>query len=331
LPEQFWTITQNVIGDAGRYTVVKGTRRVARLAMYGSPSVKRALAGIEIKDVRLMHTFEHIDLDPLILDRLRGYTSYENDMGKEELDRQVAQFRAHFDNLRVATVTQMLAAGLIYFDGEGNLLPSSSGAVTTIDFQIPANNKNQLNGIIAASWATATTNIPAQINALKTRSLQDTGYPLEIAFYGKNILTYLTQNDYVVDYLSRNPTFAEKFISQNEIPQGLFGLRWIPVYHSFYEDANGTNREIFGADTVTFTPAIDATVYEMLQGSYRVPTTFAVASDARAAVNNFKLVNGMFSYAAPQIDPPSVRLYAGDTFLPVWKVPGALFIADTTP
>jgi len=41
----------------------------------------------------------------------------------------------------------------------------------------------------------------------------------------------------------------------------------------------------------------------------------------------FPEIFGMFSYATVTADPPTVKQYAGDTFLPVICVPKSIFIA----
>lgn len=332
LPKQFWSIKKQIPGINGRYTRVEGSRKVAPMTAYGSPARRIAQQNLKSVDVKAIHSFAEIVMDPLVLQTLRNYDNYEmQNLGIQEVDRQQAEFRVKFDNARVAAVYSMLGLGYIYYDADGELLHSSSGAATTIDYQIPANNKNQLNGIIASTWATVTNDIPLQLRNLRTQAAKNTGYPLKYAFYGANIPTYLTANNYVKDYLSRNPVFAQKFLETSDIPDGLFGFTWVPVYESFFEDASGTNRSFFGADSVTFTPEIDGQTYEMLEGSFMVPSSFAAASNAAQALNSLRTVYGMGSYAVPTDNPPTVILRAFDTFLPVWKVPEAIFIADVTP
>lgn len=332
LPKQFQTVKKTTIGDAGRYTQVSGTRATARQAMYGSAAVKRALKGISSKDVKLLHSFEQIEMNPLILQWLREYDNYNlQQMGMQEVDRQQSEFRAYFDNLRLAAVLSMLANGKIWFDANGNLLPSSSSAQVTIDYGVSANNQSQLNGIITASWALANTDIPLQLRNLKKRSLQQTGYELKYLYYGTNIPSYLTTNNYVIDYLARNPVMQTKYLETAEIPDGLFGFTWVPVYKSFFEDSAGTNQEFFGADALIATPEIDQSVYELMEGTYMVPSTFNATSDMASALGTLKQVVGMFSYAVPIHNPPTAQMFMGDTFLPVWKVPDAIYQADVTP
>lgn len=332
LPPSFTSTKSEVPGNSGRYTQVKGTRRTARLAQYGSPAVKRELKGVESKDVKSLHTFEQIEMDPLTLQQLRNYDNYDiQRLGIQEVDRQQSEFAVYFDNLRLSATYSMLANGKIWFDSSGNLLPTSSGAQVTVDYGISANNQNQLNGIITASWATANTDIPSQLRNLRIRAAELTGYPLKYAFYGVNIPSYLTQNNYVLDYLSRNPNFAQRFLEVAEIPDGLFGLTWVPVYTSFFEDSAGTNQTFFGSDTVVFTPEISREIYELLEGTFMVPRSFNAAANMAAGIASLEQVTGRFAYAVPIHNPPTVQMLAGDTFLPVWKVPDAIFQADVTP
>lgn len=332
LPSAFSTIKKQVLGDAGRYTQTFGTRKTARRAEYGAPAVKQELLGIEVKDVKLLHALEKITMNPLTLQLLRSYDSYDlQKMGIDELNRQQLEFKQRFDNLRLAAVYSMLSLGAIYFDGSGNLLPMSSGAKVTVDFGVSANNQSQLNGIITASWANFNTDIPGQLRALKQRAAQLTGYPLKYAFYGKSIPSYLSQNNYVLDYLSRNPPVAQKFLDQAELPDNLFGYVWVPVYTAFYTDVDGTNQTFFGDDTVVFTPEIDSTIYEVIEGSYQVPSSFNATQNMAAALASMKTVHGQFSYGVPVHDPPTVEMFYGDTFLPVWKIPDTIFQADVTP
>ena len=331
-PKALFTTKVDVLKDQGRYTRYSGTRKTSKRVEYGGGSIRRELSPIGSFDVKLNHVFEHIVLNAIDYQSLRNYTDYNvQRMGIEEVKRQAFQFRQLIDNTRISMVASMLAKGAIYWDSEGNLLPSSSGAAVTESFQITAANQNQLGGIIAASWSLPATDIPAQLRALKKRARQLTGYPLKYAFYGENVPSHLTANTAVQAYLSRNPVTHQKFLDTAELPD-LFGFVWIPVYESFFEDSAGTNQAWFGVDQVTFAPEIDSSVYEWMEGTYPVPTTLQPLPTLEAGMAGVQLKNGIFAYAVPVYDPAvSVKLFAGDTSLPVWKVPDALFLCDTTP
>lgn len=332
LPPAFMRTKRSVLADQGRYTRVTGTRQTARQNQYGSPARNRALRDISNVDVKLISSYESVSMDPQLLQTLRNYDNYDiQSMGIQEVDRQTAQFRQLFDNLDLSCIYSMLANGKIWFDGEGNLLPTSSGAVVTVNFQMNANNQNQLNGIVTASWANANTDIPLQLRNLKVRAAELTGYPLKYAFYGVNIPSYLTSNNYVQEYLSRNVSFAQKWLEAADVPDGLFGLTWVPVYTSFYEDQNGTNQTFFGGDTVVFTPEINADVYELLEGTTTIPTTFNATADLASSLDTLKQVTGMYSYGMVNFNPVGITMYGGNVSLPVMKVPDAYYQCDTTP
>ena len=66
-PAAFYQVDKTVDRDTGQYTRVHGTRTVARMAAYGSPSQQRSLAGLEAVPVKLIHTVESILLPVAVL------------------------------------------------------------------------------------------------------------------------------------------------------------------------------------------------------------------------------------------------------------------------
>lgn len=317
---------------------VEGRREVARICQYGSPAQRRELSGITARSATALHTFEKQPMDALkLLNLVNADTGEMDPKGVSEVTRQVKDFKVLFANLRIAAVQMAIATGKIYFDAAGNLLPSSSGAATSVDFQVPSGNQGQLDvfgdgAIIDASWATGSTLIINHIKQIKKAALKKTGYPLKYAFYGENIPTYLAKNTEAKEYLIRNPEANQTYIDTGEIPDGLGGLTWIPMDDAFYVDQNGAIQSFLGADGIAFMPEPSDDWYELVAGSYAVPTTVDVqGGDAASALSSLQEQYGMFSYAKVSHDPPSIEQYAGDTFLPLIKVPGAMFIADVTP
>ncbi len=331
LPNKFFTTTKKTEGDSGRYTQVTGGRQTARLVMYGAPAVRRNLRDVASKDVKLMHTFEEQALSPLTLQRLRNYEDYNiQNMGIEEVARQGLEFRTLFDNLRIAAVQQTLANGVIYYDGNGNLLPTSSGAVVTVSFGMLAANQNQLNvfgtgNIINFSWKLTNTDIPGQIRQLKKAALKLTGYPLKHVMYGANVPSYITQNDYCLDYLARNPRMNADFVGSGEIPAGFLDLDWHAVYEGFYNDSNDVSQSIWSDDACVFTPEVGADWWEIMEGSYLAPTSINPMTNAEAALGTLRKVYGMGGYGMVTHNPVGVTDFYFDTFLPILKVPNAIF------
>lgn len=335
LPSGFQTITRKVIGDSARYVTYTGTRQTPRLVMYGAPAVKRTMRPISSVDVKLMFTFEEISFNPMVLQQLRNYDNYEvQNMGREEVARQVGNFTEIFHNGRIAGTMMMLHNANLWFDGGGNLLPSSSGAVVTVSANRSANNEGQLNGLVLTPWSNNQANIPLDLRKLKLRAAEDTGYEPKLAMYGKNIPGYLEQNDYVIDYLSRNPTWNNKINESPDVPDGLFGYKWVPMYTAFYDSGASTDHtdptvntynEIWDGDTIVFSPEPEKYWWEMIEGSYPVPTTINIQTNAEAAVNSLKIVNGMFAYSLVTINPVGLSTFMGDIYLPTIKNPAVTY------
>ena len=352
LPKQFFTTTKPTDGDKGVYTTTTGQRKVARSARYGAPPPLRELMPVGEKPVKLIHNIEEQEIDPRVMKHLRAKDAFTRDMGQSEVTRQISEFKQLFMNAQVAAVVSMFSlttANKIHYDSNGYMLPTSSGAAESVDFQIAATHQNQLNSIIAASWATATTDIPLHLRNLRKQALKDTGRRLGLALYGENIPTYLATNNFVKDWWIRYPQYAAQWLNGNmEIPSGLFGFVWLPMYGSFFEDNNGTNQDLWGADNVTFLPAIAGNTpsdtdenamgevpslsewYEMMIGTYEVPRSLAITADAVAALSNVETVLGMFAYGT--VDKyAKCSTVCGQTFLPVVKNPDCVYAADVTP
>ena len=334
----FETVTRGISGDSGTYVRIEGGRETARLVQYGAPSVRRNLRGLSTVPVKLAHSFEHQFHDPIVLQNLMQYDNPSvQELGIQEIGRQTGEFKALFVNLRRSAIASTLALGAIYFDADGNLLPSATGAVVTINFQMAAGNQGQINWdntgqIITASWATAGTDIVGQVEAIKLAAMKLTGYPLTTAYYGEAVPSYIMGNTVIGSLAVGNPAYAQAFL-QNTIPDGMLGLKWRAAGSAMFVDQNGARQEIWPADRVTFTPDPSRDWYEMLEGSYPVPTDIgAVTSDAlTSAQANIRIARGMFNYAHVLSDPVTVKHLAGDTMLPVLKVPNAIFQADVVP
>lgn len=326
LPEAFFKATKNVIGNKGRYTRVTGERRTAPFNTYGSPAGKMDLRDVGEVDIKLLHIFGNQTLSPLVLKQLRSKNEYELDMGLDEVKRQVFENKKRFQNSRIATTLQTLHKGTLYFDKNFNLLPSSAGAFETVTFNMNANNQNQLNGVIANTWVSNATDIPGQLRNLRKRAARLTGFPLKYAFYGENIPSYLVTNNFVLDYLARNPTMQAKYLDTASIPDGLFGFTWIPVYEAFYEDQNGVNQDLWGPDDITFTPEVDENWWEFLEGSFEVPTSIGnVYADGEAAMRSTATVYGQGGYGVVTHNPPTVESYFFDTYIGAIRVPDAVY------
>lgn len=336
-PELFTVSPRNrVLGDRAKYIRITGERRTAKRVVYGAPGKRRALRDVGEQGVRCFHNSESFALDMTILQKLQAFEQYTQDEGMDFLAYQIQEAAKRQQNTRVITTGSILRHGAVYWDSEGNLLPTSSGADAsyTIDFGVPASHKDQINGIVTAPWSLVNTDIPGHIRAIKNYARQETGLELTAALYGKNISKYIMQNNLCQAFMSRNDSRNEKFLATGEISSGLFDIAdWRPVYSSFYEKDDGTIAEVWDDDLIVFLPEISQpdkmNWWAMYEGSYPVPRSLDVQRDPMSAIRNFEIVYGQGSYATITVTPPGVDVHDFDTFLPAIRNEKATFHVDT--
>lgn len=329
LPAGFLTTHQRVVGRSVAFDKVSGQRAFATTTQYGAPARDVTQLGRTRAAAGMIHAFESIHHDPLILQNLmRQDSDAIQALAVDEVLRQTREFLVRFANLRLGAVYSMLANGKIWLDADGRLLFSSSGAAETIDFGVPTGQTGQIGGAINASWATASTDIVGQVQAIKKLAVQTTGFPLAHAFYGQNIVKHLLANDQAPELIQGNPELATAFFTAGEIPRGFCGLQWHPVYQAAGLNPAGQMADFFGPNTVVFTPEPSVDWYDLAEGSYLTPGSLGeVSGDAGGAARSLEQVFGMFSYAKVTDNPATIQHFAGDTFLPLLKNGRAIFIA----
>lgn len=342
LPEAFYRRNPafRLLGDKTRRIETEGTRKSARLVPYGAPSRQIDHLPLSGRDIKLLHTEEKMQFSHELFLQIREFDSYTvQQKFAEEARRQVMNQTTRMLNLETNLVNLTLAnAGKLWFNSDGEPLASSSGADLTVDPSVSANNQNQLNGIITASWATSSTPIVTHLNNIKMTARQTTGHSLKYALYGKNIMRYLMNNDQVSTYLKYTGAFsggkAQFWLESGQIPQGLFDLEWIPMQDTFLVSEAGTLTEIWGADNITFAPDVaDPNVYGIYEGSYPVPKKWDISSDVMSQFANYDHVYGKYGYGYPSLPPQPLGIFGiyGDTFMPALMNPNAYYFCDTTP
>jgi hypothetical protein len=336
LPEGFYALTRDIPGDRYRRTTFRGTRQLALVSRYGSPPRNTRRVSHGMQDLVMLHQIEQVQASSELLQLVRKWDTYEaQQLARDLLQQDAIEFGARGENLRTAAIQAGLAFGKLWFDAEGNLLTSSGSADLEIDYRIPASNTGQVNpgggNIIDASWAVETTNIPRHVLNIKTAIRQKCGRELKYAFMGKNVPGYLATNASFREYLARNPVANQKYIDTGTVPDGTLGLTWVPVQDAFFADANDAVTELFPADQVTFFPEIGRDTYELAQGGYPVPKSFAVASSLEEIAEMMEYVYGPFKYAYMMPGHMQINMAQGDTFLPDFKIPESIVLADTTP
>jgi hypothetical protein len=332
LPAAFMSIKEGVIGNETTFHTKYGERRIVSRSEYAAPSKAVSKKKIGQKPLILTSFKNNILVEPQEYVRLRQMAEFAPQIAKKDANefivKAVEDQKTMFENNRIAHCVQLLNKGAFWYDSSGKLLQSSSGAVVTVDMGVPAVNKNQLDGVIAASWADAAADIYSHINNLHRKAMQTTGRKLTYAYYGQNIPSYIFKNTSFKQYFQFNPQYYNAFANQpGVIPNGFMDLQWVPMGQSFFELEDETKVQLFDDDTVAFTPEITSDVYTLYEGSELVPTFVGVT---QGTTPEAELKYGIFGYAVHNQDPVQMKIVMGDTVMPMWKNPKDLYIADVT-
>ena len=330
---EFLTIKEpGIVGDTATWLEAPNSRQTAPTTNYGSASRRLNQQSTVTRQAKCIHSYTNMVHQMPVLTALRNYEQPTvQARGRQYIDFQTVEAQRKYTNLRISAITSAFRYGAIYFDGAGNMLPTSSGATLTVNFNVPANNQNQLNSAISAAWSTAGTDILNDLLTIQLRAVQGSGLPLTRAYYGSSIPHYLAENTAIANLLDSDAMLASQ-IGMGKIPAnfGFEGLRWIPLHTAFFEDAAGDNQTWFPSDFVVFMPEPSAAWYGMIEGSFEVPDgALSIRGTAADCTSDMRSITGMGTYAKLEDDPPGIKQFFVDTFLPALKVPSAIYIADT--
>lgn len=335
LPElvdnSFWTMKQTVVGNTLAIPLGVGARNLARLSPYMGAARQAQKYDLSMKNAVCMHFHEGFEFSQELIQVWRAFAEYgaQSNRALDLVEYQCKNFRQKFDNTRNAAVMSILARdGKIHFDANGNMLPTSSGAVDTFDNGVPAANVGTMGGIFS-TWSSGA-DIPTQVKNFLAYAQRQTGKKITTAYYGKGVSGRLANNTSFQQYLARNPGYNDYYKNTGEIADGTLGLKWVPVQDAYFVDQTDTAQEFFRADYITFTPDLKGN-YMFLEGSAPIhpdANMVNVGSDVTALLRGLKEINGIGTYAKAQVNPLVLQQYIFDTFAPVILTPNSWYWAN---
>lgn len=339
LPASLFSTGTSFLGNQGSYRRVTNTRQVAPMTQWGAPPVPVQPMDMSEIPVKLLSSRISLPFDPTVFTNLQSFSGANAQRYAEDVvSYQTGELKRRLMNLVAAAKMSVLTLGKIYADSSGNLLPTSSGASAafTYDAGIPSANIDTIANLtgVSGAWSTAGTDAVKQITTLKkyalggSSTIGGSGYPIKYAIYGKNVSGVLRGLTQFTNNVNGNFQKATEAYNTTEIPDGFLGLNWVPGYTHFYQDSSNAYQTILGDNQVIFIPEPTNDWQELLTGTTPIPTQFGtVSSDAGAQLaGTIQHAPGMYSYA--WTDPHGLVSQAvGHTFLPVLKVPKAVFVA----
>ena len=293
-------------GIQARWDILKPSRQKAGFRVPNQAASKLDLMSVDTKSATCLLMNLEKALDEGALGWLREPGTAEQNNARALITREQADLEARIAYTVEWAVSQALS---------GSLTVSIGGVNRTIDYGVDATHKPTA----AASWATATTDIPDDVGAWAELIEKDSGYASADAYVNRNTMAYIIKNTKVQNLLGQG-TVREQVAESGHITH-FMGLDWY-VYNAGYIDASGDFQRFIPDDRVVILPREN--VFGRLQlGSQMIP--------AGNGSNDLAKTFGAFSYAVVQTNPPGVNVYVGKNFLPVLTLPDAVVYADVTP
>lgn len=283
---------------------------------------------------------------PLLLDELHNFrriggpsSEYDN-VGKDFVMKQQRFLGQRLANARLLLTTGMLRGALYEHQTGDDVFYNfdSASAQTTIDWQIPAANKSQLNmlgegSIINADWATASTDIPSHLAQINAAFQSLAGTQLKTIIMNSKTWQYVLNNTAVARQAGTAATPFETF--RREVGQGTNGrpltnqmatLKACPFYDIVITDAvievpttggshaTTTTVKVIPDGYVWFGPEPSKDIMEMCLGSEPVNEGYGKATTVQF---------GSYAWTKEIDDPACMCMYSLDNAIPALYVPKA--------
>lgn len=338
-------------GNLAAWDLFHGTRSLPSIsAPYAPPSLRsrKPYASRMAKCVRVHEKMLIKDAD-LERHRAAGTPIGSVDEGGMAFVKQQAGFHKQiFLNMREWALSRMFRGGFGFKVASNgfDLAPcekDDGSVVEQIDSGIPSAHTGNIGGIIAASWATAGTDVITQLMNLEKYAARANGRPPRHFFLNGTTAANLFNNtqlsavrgtaNRIFDSLTQRPVDTSKGLPAGggyDIVFGAIPLYTFHVYNggaavygtgeSFSAQIDSSNFQYFIPDEkVIITPEPSPEWIGMIEGSelYR-----------ESVVSEAKKSSGLTTWSTPTIDPAGVETKILDLFMPIIKEPYACYYAD---
>lgn len=339
-PQAYQYSPSEVVGVNAQYDSFNGVRQLGKAVDYLSPSVQVTTQGRVRKQIVALGTRESTPIEGEILYGLMSNIPLFKSRATELMRQKVGDFRQRADNFALTLPHSAFAKGKIWLDRDGNILPSSTNAVVTVDFGLTYGGANALaynsawplQTITVGDWSNASTDIPSSIRAMRKAFVNVSNYKAMHILYGQKIPGYFYSNTSMQTYMSRQPKLNDEFMTTNEVPDGLLDLTWHPTYEAYFIDQNGTLQNWFADNQIVIIPEFAPNWYEYISCSMLVPRGILPPNmTVDQFLENCVPVKGFSSYAHSTIDPIGLNLIQQLYTIPLLKNPLGTWSATVSP
>jgi hypothetical protein len=325
-----------VQGNTYTYDIYDHVRDVARGRLPGAPSGSVSANPLGNVQVTLARSAEKLGLDYELVNHIRvlGENAGTHDIrGRVYIEKQAMTLRQRSENLREFVTAGALFNGGIYgfYINGDDLVPTLARSGTYISVDHRMNSNFILTGgsfaaglpmdtgsnIVTATWATAGTDIPQQLDAISGGFVGAVGQPLRYIFINSTLKNYVLQNDKVRQLAgTSNTPFATMETMPFKNPDGTdagvrtFTLKGLPYYTWIVYDGQlrvattdattFANTKMLADSYATFMIEPDNAWFQMVEGSEIVKD-----NDIAPAVER----TGFYAWIMEKADPARFELH----------------------
>lgn len=254
--------------------------------------------------------------------------------GQQYITRQQFILAQRFRNTREFMVSRMLRGQFQLKQSGDDWLPVDSGGHITIDFQIPAGNKGQLNmlgtgNIIDKSWADPSADVIKHCLMVQQAFEELHGWPLRHVWITSTVLNYLMNNTVLINTAGMANTVwltwnRSPYVGPDGVPDGghevvFRGLPWLQFH--IYDAGlvvDGQFKRIIEDNAAIFLPDPSPELFEMHEGSEIVVENVNDPGQERF---------GLAAWTQRVVQPAGWELLAVDNCIPALYVPKAVAYA----
>lgn len=251
--------------------------------------------------------------------------------GQSYVTRQQAYLAQRFRNMREFMVSRMFRGSFQLLQSGDDWIPVDSGGHFTVDYQIPAGNKGQLDmlgtgNIIDVSWADPSANIIGHCLKINAAFEQLHGYPLRHIWCNSNVLQHMLRNTSLINAGgTANVVFSawgtSPYVGPDNIPDSghevvFRGLPWLTVHvYDAGLDVNNTFTKFFSDTQAVFLPDPSPDLWEMHEGSEVVAENYNDPGSERY---------GLAAWSQRTLQPAGWELLAVDNCIPALYIPKSI-------
>jgi hypothetical protein len=305
----------DVEGDVARWDEVQPLRGLDNeYETRDSLATNTATGTVVPKSTQMVMTFKKREIKPEALRNLRAIGSEQKMSGEQKLALLIGDVKRRFVHER----WERLIAGAL----QDNLSISIHGVTHTPDFGLPASH----DLVAGTSWATASTDIDADVEALRRLIVQDSGRAPALMLCGRNIPSYLRKNSSVKEWFAGSPEAGSTLAALSSQRFRLYGMDWATIDTGYISAGSWVPH--IPDDTVICMPRVSSDWFQLQRGSVMAPNGNIYGEKPTAGhVETF----GEATWAKFMDEPPSAWYFLRWAGIAVPVFPSAYAVLDVTP